>query len=119
MEDRMSKDKHWDSDGHRTAAPLRDVFCWSDLESRPTASRIGCSDKAEKQLGVYAGRMEDGIMEKAEHDKMVIIVDMAVDCWHAVAKEHGLKPCNCFRELFVASLIKAGLFDGYTNDDVR
>jgi len=28
------------------------------------------------------------------------ILDNAVRIWHKVAKDHGIKPCNCFRVEF-------------------
>ena len=58
-------------------------------------------------IAVTAQRME------LSQQKIAEIIDMAVDCWHEVADEHDIDPCNCFRELFAKRLIDEGLFVGY------
>jgi hypothetical protein len=50
--------------------------------------------------------------------EMAALIDEAVHAWHEVARDHGTRPCNCFREEFARRLIKQGKFCGYDKLDV-
>lgn len=52
-------------------------------------------------------------MTDEENERMTELIDLAVECWHMVADDHGGQHCNCFREKFVQTLIDRKMFDGY------